>query len=126
MSDGTSVSAVEHPPTEVGSEFTIEELGTEDGGSAISAIRDVFRDSWGERALVLENEDYESVYSFKEGSPIFYDHAPDDTYDPEEHGPQTIGLRYSYRFMREVEGSTIRVVEWADTGFPDVEEVFYP
>jgi len=106
--------------------FTIQQLGTEDGGSAISDIRSAFSNCWGEKALVLELEEHESVYSFKDGSPIFYDHVPDDAYDRQEHGPQTTGVRYSYRFMREIEGSTIRVVDWEDTGFSDVEEVHYP
>lgn len=122
----TPAEVVPHPPTEVGSEFTIEDFGAEDGGTAISAIREAFSDCWGEKALVLEHDDFRSVYSLKGGRAIFYDHIPEDAYDPEEHGPQTIGSRYHYRFMRELEGSTIRVVKWEDTGFPDIEGVYYP
>jgi len=120
------VSAVSRPPTDVGSEFTIGDLGTEDGGKAISALRDAFDDCFGELALVLDREDGRSVYSFDGSSPIYCCHVPDDTYDREQHGPQTVGFRYNYRFMNELEESTIRIVDWEETRFTDVEEVVYP
>lgn len=120
--------SLQRPPTEIGASFTIRDLGTEDGGEAISAIRDAFRDCWEEKALVVEGASWnENTYSFQDGSPIYCCHVPDDGYESEMHGPQTMGFRYSYKFMRDLEANTeVRVVPWDDTQFTDVEEVLYP
>lgn len=116
------------PPTEVGSSFTITDLGTDNGGVAISMIADAFEDSFGDLALVVENEHgYTQTYSFKERDPIFCSHFPDDTHEPEVHGAQTIGFRYSYQFMRDIEsGNPINVVNFEDTHLTDVDEIIYP
>jgi|AntRauTorcE11898_2_1112593.scaffolds.fasta_scaffold03299_5 hypothetical protein len=116
------------PPTEVGSSFTITDLGTDDGGVAISMIADAFEDSFGDLALSVENE-YGNIqiYSFEGRSPIFCSHVPDDAYEPEVHGEQTLGLRYSYRFMRDIEsGNPINVVNFEDTRLTNVDETVYP
>lgn len=124
----TQQSGAEQPPTSIGSKFRISDLGTDDGGVATSPIRRAFEDCFGELALIVEDENgAEKVYSFDGTSPIYCCHVPDDAHDPEEHGPQTIGLRYSYQFMRDIGADNpIRVVEWDETRFPDVAEVLYP
>jgi hypothetical protein len=125
---GTSETAIQQPSTEVGETFKISDLGTMDGGKAVSALRDAFEDSWEEKAIVVEDEyGNDQTYSFEGRAPIYCCHVPDDAYYPEEHGPQTMGFRYSYKFIRNIdEGNEIRVVDWEETRFPDVEEVVYP
>ena len=121
-------TAIKRPPAKVGSTFRISELGTTDGGEAISPIRETFEDCFGELALVVENEHgNEETYSFEGSSPIYCCHVPKENHDPEQHGPQTMGFRYSYQFMRAIgTDNPIEVVAWDDTRFPDVEEVVYP
>lgn len=123
-----SETELKEPPTHVGSEFRISDLGTDRGGVAISAIKRAFEDCFGELALVIESEyGTENVYSFKGSSPIYCCHVPDDSHDPEMHGPQTVGFRYSYQFMRDLDtDNPVRVVDWDETRFTDVEEVVYP
>jgi len=127
MSEGCEIP-LQQPPTKAGASFTISELGTTEGGTAISAISDAFEDSWEEKALVVTNEDgKEQTYSFQGRSPIYCCHVPQESHVPEEHGPQTVGFRYHYRFIREIDADNeIRVVNWENTRFTDVEEVWYP
>jgi len=122
------MSAIEKPPTAVDAEFCISDLGTTDGGKAISAIRRAFEDCFGDLALIVEDEyGTENAYSFQGSSPIYCCHVPDEAHDPEVHGPQTIGLRYSYQFMRDIgTDNPIRVANWGETRFTEVEEVLYP
>lgn len=123
-----SETAIQQPPTDIGATFTISDLGTTDGGKAVSVLRDAFEDSWEEKAIVVEDEyGNDQTYSFKGRAPIYCCHVPDDAYYAEEHGAQTVGFRYSYQFIRNIdEGNEIRVVDWEDTRLPDVEEVVYP
>lgn len=121
-------TGLQTPPAEVGSTFHITDLGTENGGEAICVIRDTFADCFGDLALVVETKGgIREAYSFKGQNPIYCCHVPDDRYDRAEHGLQTVGFRYNYRFIREIEtAQAIHVVEWEQTQFPDVEEVVYP
>lgn len=116
------------PPTAVGSTFTITDLGTKHGGEAISIIRDAFANCFGDLVLVVETEHgNREAYSFKGRSPIYCCHVPDDRYERAEHGLQTVGFRYNYRFIRDIEtAQAIHVVDWDETQFPEVEEVVYP
>lgn len=67
------------------------------------------------------------IYSFKDGSPIYLSYVPDENHNPEEMGPQTLGIRYSYQFMRDIgTGNPIRLVPWDETRFTDVVDVVYP
>ena len=126
--DREGTERLRRPPTDVGSAFRISDIGTTDSGVAISAIRDAFEDCFGELALVVESEyGNENTYSFEGSSPIYCCHVPKENHDPDQHGPQTVGFRYSYQFIRDIgTDNPIQVVEWTDTRFTDVEEVVYP
>jgi len=125
---GREEQPLTEPPTAIGSTFRITDLGTDDGGVAISAIADAFEDCFGDKALVVENEHGASeVYSFDGRSPIYCCHVPDDAYEPAVHGEQTMGFRYSYRFMRDIgTGNEIEVVDFGDTKLTEVAGVLYP
>ena len=124
----TDRDELSQPPTDIGSVFRISDLGTTDGGIAISVIQRAFGDCFGELTLITENKHgHEQTYSFQGTNPIYCCHVPDEAYDENEHVAQTMGFRYSYQFMRDIgEDNPIRVVAWDDTRFPDVEEVIYP
>jgi len=130
MSDAATPTADDlgTPPTEIGAEFKISDLGTTEGGRAISALERAFEDSFGDVALqVVDEYGVERTYSFEGTSPIYCCHVPDEHYDPDVHGPQTMGFRYSYRFMRDIgTDNPIQVVAWGDTHFPEAEGVVYP
>jgi hypothetical protein len=118
------------PPTEPGETFTLADIGSESGGTAVSAVREAFADTWGEVALVLENEFGVLVtYAYLDGDPIYLDHIPDEAFDEERYGIQTNGIRYSYDFIRALDATPfVAVVPWEQTRFTEVvaEEVWYP
>lgn len=121
-------SEQKRPPTSTGDAFTISDLGFDDGGKAVSVIADTFEDCFEELALIVENEyGQNNVYSFKNRSPIYCCHIPEEAYNPEEHGDQTVGFRYSYKFIEDINtNNPIRVVEWEETKFTEITSVVYP
>lgn len=113
-------------PTGPGSAFRISDFGFEDGGLAVVAVKEAFRDTWGDVAVRTTNEyGDEPTYAFEGKNPIYLSHVPDP--DPDIHGPETMGLRYNYQFIRDIDqNNKIRVLSWDETRFTDVEEVVYP
>jgi hypothetical protein len=118
------------PPTEPGATFTLADTGTDDAGKGVSAVEAAFADTWGEVALVLEDEFGQlQTYAILDGKPIHLSHVYDENYIPDEHGMQTNGIRLNYQFIRCLDATPfVAVVPWEQTLFTDVvaEEVWYP
>lgn len=118
------------PDTEPGTTFTLNDIGAEEGGTAVSAVRAAFEDTWGDVALVLEDAYGElQVFAYLDDKPIRLSHLSDEAFDPEQHGLQTNGIRQNYSFMHALEATPfVAVVPWDQTRFTEVvaEEVWYP